>query len=143
MTAAGRATSRAKATKATSGGMLWSKPVATISAPKTKKVMTWRIALAFSANSTKPCGTSCSVAPIAIPQTKAAISPLPKVTSEKPEGDEREADRVDPLVARGQATARKALVQAAAEVAEAEPDHGPDHRLAGQLDGLRLGVAGW
>ncbi len=64
--------------------MLWSKPVATISAPKTKKVSTWKIALAFSANSTKPSGTSRSAAPIAIPQTKAAIRPLPIVTSERP-----------------------------------------------------------
>ena len=62
--------------------MLWSKPVATISAPKTKKVSTWKIVLAFSANSTKPCGTSCSLAPSAMPQTKAAIRPLPIVASE-------------------------------------------------------------
>ena len=64
--------------------MLWSKPVATIRAPKTKNVSTCRIALVFSANSTKPSGTSRSAAPIAIPQTKAAIRPLPKVTSARP-----------------------------------------------------------
>ena len=83
-TASGRATSRAKTTKTTSGGMLWWKPVATIRAPKTKKVSTCRIALVFSANSTKPSGTSRSVAAIAMPQTKAAISPLPIVTSARP-----------------------------------------------------------
>ena len=83
-TATGRATSRAKTTKRTSGGMLWWKPVATIRAPKTKKVRTWKIVLVFSANSAKPSGTSRSVAAIAIPQTKAAISPLPQVTSDRP-----------------------------------------------------------
>ena len=41
-TARGRARRRAKATNRTSGGMLWSKPVATISAPKTKNVRTWQ-----------------------------------------------------------------------------------------------------
>ncbi len=56
----------------------------TIRAPKTKKVSTWRIVLALSAKSTKPSGTSSSVAAIAIPQTKAAISPLPHVTSARP-----------------------------------------------------------
>ena len=64
--------------------MLWWKPVATIRAPKTKKVSTCRIALVFSANSTKPSGTSRSVAAIAMPQTKAAIRPLPIVTSARP-----------------------------------------------------------
>ena len=64
--------------KTISGGTLWWKPVATISAPKTKKVITWRIALVLSANSTKPSGTWRSLAAIAIPQTKAAIRPLPR-----------------------------------------------------------------
>ena len=84
ITAAGRATTRAKTMNSTSGGIEWWKPVATISAPKTKKVSTWKIALAFSANSTKPSGTSCSAAPSAMPQTKAAISPLPIVDSASP-----------------------------------------------------------
>src|SRR4051812_39827896 len=84
ITASGLATIRTKTTKRISGGMLWWKPVATIRAPKTKKVSTWRIALVFSANSTKPSGTSLSLAAIAMPQTKAAISPFPIVTSARP-----------------------------------------------------------
>ena len=58
--------------------------MATISAPKTKKVSTCEIALTFSANSTKASGISCSATPIAIPATKAAIRPLPIVTSASP-----------------------------------------------------------
>ena len=58
--------------------------MATISAPKTKNVITCEIALTFSANSTKASGISRSAMPIAIPQTKAAIRPLPKVTSARP-----------------------------------------------------------
>ena len=39
------------------------------------------------ADPTKPCGTSRSVAPIAMPQTKAAIRPLPIVTSARPKAN--------------------------------------------------------
>ncbi len=70
--------------KATSGQTSRSYPVATISAPKTKNVITWKIALTFSANSTKASGISCSATPIEMPATKAAIRPLPKVTSARP-----------------------------------------------------------
>ena len=55
-----------------------------MSAPKTKKVITWKIALTFSANSTNASVISCSATPIAIPATKAAIRPLPIVTSARP-----------------------------------------------------------
>ena len=66
--------------------------MATISAPKAKKVTTWKIALMFSENSTKASGTSRSAAPIATPATKAAIRPLPIVTSARPK-----ASRAKPI----------------------------------------------
>ena len=59
----------------------------------------------------------------------------------EPEGDKGEADRVDPLIALGEAAARQPLVQPPAEVAERQPDPGADHRLPRQLGGFRAGVA--
>ncbi len=58
--------------------------MATISAPNTKNVITWKIELTFSAKSWKRSGISCSVAPSAIPATNAAIRPFPNVTSARP-----------------------------------------------------------
>ena len=58
--------------------------MATISAPKTKNVSTWKIALTFSEKSAKRSVISCSEIPSVIPKTKAAIRPLPKVTSASP-----------------------------------------------------------
>ena len=69
---------------ATSARTAPSKPVATIRAPKTKKVSTWKIALTFSEKSAKRSVILCSEIPSVIPKTKAAISPLPKVTSASP-----------------------------------------------------------
>ena len=61
-----------------------SNPVATMIAPKTKNVSTWKIALTFSEKSTKRSVISCSKKPSVIPATNAAIRPLPKVTSASP-----------------------------------------------------------
>ena len=83
-TAAGRATSSAKAMKATSAGMLRSQPVATISAPNRKNVLTWNTALTFSLKRPNASGTSRSTTPSVMPATNAAISPLPIVASASP-----------------------------------------------------------
>ena len=100
VTATGRAIASAKTMNAASAAIAPSKPVATMIAPKTKKVSTWKIALTFSEKSEKRSVISCSEMPSVIPRTKAAISPLPKVTSASAERGEPEADGVDALVAR-------------------------------------------
>ena len=66
-----------------SATLLWY-PVVTISAPKAKKVRTCRIELTFSLKTTKSSAIARSAMPSEMPQTKAAISPLPKVTSASP-----------------------------------------------------------
>ncbi len=60
ITATGRATSSAKAMKATSATTESPYPRPTITAPKTKKVRTWKIVLTFSLKSTKRSVISCS-----------------------------------------------------------------------------------
>ena len=65
--------------------MLWSKPVATISAPKTKKVMHLEDRAGVLGELDEALrGRRARSPPIAIPQTKAAIRPLPIVTSARP-----------------------------------------------------------
>jgi len=83
-TATGRATRSAKAMNSASATSEASQPVATMIAPKTKKVSTWKIVLRFSEKSAKRSAISCSEKPSVIPATKAAIRPLPKVTSASP-----------------------------------------------------------
>ena len=57
------------------------------------------------------------------------------------EGGERETDRVDPLVARGDAAAGQVAVKAPAEHPEADADGRAEQRLAEQLRGFGAGVA--
>ena len=68
-TAIERATSRAKRMKRTSAPIEASYPVATMTAPKTKKVSTWKIVLRFSEKSAKRSVISCSEKPSVIPAT--------------------------------------------------------------------------
>ena len=56
----------------------------TISAPKAKKVSTCRIELTFSLKTTKSSAIARSATPSEMPQTNAAIRPLPTVTSAIP-----------------------------------------------------------
>ena len=121
--------------------MLWSKPVATISAPKTKKVMTWRMALVFSANSTKPCGDVALRRAHRDPADEGRDQAVSEGDIGEPEGEEGEADRIDPLVARGQATPRQAVVVPAAEHPQGDPDQPADNRLPGQLRRFGAGLA--
>ncbi len=75
--ATGRATSKVTMMRATRASTLPPKPVTTISAPKTKKVTTWKIALTFSLKVAKVSGRSRTMRPSATAATKAAIRPLP------------------------------------------------------------------
>ena len=76
--------SSANGMKARSAQTDRSYPVATMIAPKTKNVSTWKIVRTFSVKSANCSVISCSEAPSAIAATKAATRPLPKVTSARP-----------------------------------------------------------
>ena len=57
------------------------------------------------------------------------------------EGDEGETDRVDPLVAGGEAAAREVMVKPAAEESEGDADQAAEQRLADQLRRFAAGIA--
>ena len=76
----------------------------------------------FSANSTKPCGHVALARRHRDPADEGGDQPVAEGDFGEAEGEEGEADRVDPLVARGQAAAGQAVVQAPAEHAEADAD---------------------
>ncbi len=119
-------------------GRSWSKPVATIRPPKTKKVSTWRIALVFSANSTKPSRHFALARPHRDPADEGGDQAVADRDFGEAEGEEGEADRVDPLVARGDAAAREGGGAGdPPSDPEGDPDRGADGRLARPASPLR------
>ena len=69
---------------AASAHVLPCQPVATISAPKRKNVITWKLALTLSLNAANVAGISWRVKASTIPATNAAMRPFPYVTSASP-----------------------------------------------------------
>ena len=126
--------------KSASAAIEPSKPVATMIAPKTKKVSTWKIALTFSEKSTKRSVISCSKKPSVIAGDEGGDQPVAEGDVGEAERGEAEADRVDALVA-GVTPPGTTRCSHARQHPERDPDHGPERRLAEQLDRLRAGVA--
>ena len=110
--------------------------MATISAPNTKNVITWKIELTFSAKSWKRSGISCSNSAECDARDERGDQAVAEGQVGKPVRGDAQADRVDPLIAAGDPTRWSRPMDAPADDPENDAQHRPECGLAEQLDAL-------